>query len=117
MRRVIMGSVFVFICLSATVWARSGQNDCEKCDCIHLPCPKECKPCCGMSTGMITAQSSSMLKMNDKEFSLTPDTEIRGYPSKGSKATVYFRKSGDEKVAQKIVVEEEDDHQDRKDKN
>jgi hypothetical protein len=116
MKRVILVSTLILLSLSATLSAKTGQNDCEKCDCIHLPCPKECKPCCGMSTGLITDQSSRMLSVNDKEFSMTANTEIRGQLTKGAKATVYFRKLGDEKVAQKIVVEGENDRQDQKDK-
>jgi hypothetical protein len=81
-------------------------SDCTKCDCIHLPCPKECKPCCGFKVGMIHSKTGNMLVIDREKFSIMSDTEISGHLTEGSQAKVYFRKSEEGNQATKIVAVE-----------
>jgi hypothetical protein len=63
-----------------------------------------------MSEGVITSKSYSHLTLSDDtEFKVTATTKIDGQLSAGMKARVYFRKSGDEKVATKIMAIGADD--------
>jgi hypothetical protein len=81
---------------------------CDNCDCIHLPCPKECKPCCGLSEGVIVSNTTNGLTLSNKEqsgeFKITSETEIDGNIASGRRATVYYKASKQGKVAQKVVV-------------
>jgi hypothetical protein len=104
-KRLIANCIVICWVLIAIAPTASAQHACDKCDCVHLPCPKECKPCCGMSEGVITSKNHSRLTLSDDtEFKVTATTQINGRLSAGTKARVYFRKSGDEKVATRIMA-------------
>jgi hypothetical protein len=83
--------------------------DCNNCDCIHLPCPEECKPCCGLLKGVIVSNKNDVLVVRGQkgsaEFKITPHTSIVGNITEGHQATAYFRKSGGDKVVQKVESE------------
>jgi len=78
--------------------------DCTQCDCIHLPCPKECKPCCGLATGKIAFIDNQTLVLNGEKYHITLGTKIQKDLIEGSQATVFFRKSADGNQATKIVA-------------
>lgn len=107
--KALLACIFLFFGLSVP-WATA--DDCGHCDCIHLPCPKECKPCCGLSKGVIVSRKNHafVLKKDDgseAEFKITNETSIpQGQISDNREATVYFRRSGADKLAQRVVVPE-----------
>lgn len=103
MKRVAAMRICLFLSLGLMV-SLAVASDCTKCDCIHLPCPKECKPCCGFKIGTILSKNDSMLTMNGEKFTIMSDTKISGHLTEGSRAEVYFRMSGEEKQATKIVM-------------
>jgi hypothetical protein len=101
---------WMFLFLLSVPWATA--DDCSHCDCIHLPCPPECKPCCGLSKGRIVSKKDHtfVLRKDDGsllEFKITNETSIpKGQISENNEATVYFRRSGADKLAQRVVVPE-----------
>jgi hypothetical protein len=106
--RPILAMLFLF---SGLVVPLAKAGDCDKCDCIHLPCPQDCKPCCGLLKGMIVSRKGDTLVLRSDnnlfDFKITPDTSITGDSgdvAKGRQATVYFRKSGADKLAQKVDI-------------
>jgi len=108
MRQVILACCALCLLLGLTV-ARAAADDCQKCDCIHLPCPKECKPCCGLSSGMIAYSTDDRLTLHrpdgaSSSFKITHNTKIVGDIAKGHTAKVYFKNSGADKLAEKVVV-------------
>ena len=108
MRRAgpILAWLFLFLGLAVP---SATAGDCDHCDCIHLPCPAECKPCCGLSRGLIMSKKGNTFVLksdgNLAEFKITHDTNIpEGDIAEGHHATVYFRKSGADNLAQRVVV-------------
>ena len=103
MKRVAATRICLLLSLGLMV-SLAVASDCTKCDCIHLPCPKECKPCCGFKIGIVLSKDDSMLRMSHEKFTIMSDTKISGHVTEGSRAKVYFRISGEEKQATKIVM-------------
>lgn len=107
--RPIWAMLFLFLWLTVPQATAATGGECDKCDCIHLPCPPDCKPCCGLLKGMIVSRKGDTFVINSdhslSEFKITPDTSITGDLAKDHHATVYFRKSGADKLAQKVHVQ------------
>jgi hypothetical protein len=103
-----LGCVWLFLGLAVP---QATADDCDSCDCIHLPCPPDCKPCCGLLKGKIVSKSSDMFALkspdgSSSKFKIGPETKIVGDIEEGRLATVYFRKSATGKLAQKVISEE-----------
>lgn len=97
--------ICVVLCSTSTtpvIWAQ----DCKQCDCIHLPCPKDCKPCCGFKMGTITSKTGDLIEMDGKKYKIGGDTKISGELKEGSHVKLYFRKSGFGNEATKIIAEQ-----------
>ena len=103
MKRVVATGILMCLSLSWMVPAVFAA-DCAKCDCIHPPCPPECKPCCILATGKVASKKDDVLEMNGKTFNITKDTKIEGDLTQGSRAKVYFQKSGGKNVVTGIVA-------------
>ncbi len=108
--RPILAMLFLFPSLIVPL---ASGDDCGKCDCIHLPCPPDCKPCCGLIKGMIVSRKDDTLELRSNhnlfDIKITPETSITGdhvdaAKGQGHQATVYFRKSGTDKLAQKVEI-------------
>ena len=87
------------------VWA----VDCSTCDCVHLPCPPTCKSCCGISRGRVEYANDSTLKLDNgdtfvlgKSITAASNSQVQVDKAKGTDVTVYFKKLGDAKVAEKV---------------
>ena|SRR5215472_1749685 len=87
--------------------------DCSTCDCVHLPCPPTCKSCCGISRGRIKSVNDSNLKLdNGDTFVLSTGAKTQSEnqkKAKGTDVTIYFKRMGDAKVAEKIETQSKDD--------
>jgi hypothetical protein len=87
--------------------------DCSTCDCVHLPCPPSCKSCCGISRGRIEFVDDSILKLdNGDTFVMGKSVSAKNENQEkeiGANVTVYFKKLGDAKVAEKVATQSKAD--------
>ena len=108
MRRARPTLALLSLLLGLAVPQATAGPPCDLCDCIHLPCKTECKPCCGLSKGVIISRKGNRfaLKSGDNilDFRITGNTNIEGDIEEGHQATVFFRKSGANNLAQQVIV-------------
>lgn len=120
MRRIVL---ICFLWNLILISPMAGATDCKKCDCVHLPCPPDCKDCCGITQGRIESVSGTTIKLDNGDIFKVVQ---RGYDgggtivdehsfnrvelqaalqkkeNTGSKVRVYYRKSDDQRIALKI---------------
>ncbi len=103
----------VLLCCTESLMAQKSTTDCssKKCDCVHLPCPAECKSCCGISQGRIQYFNGKSFKLDNGEtFAIdfgskqhAHGDEVVLFPTTGTKVTVYYRQSGKQRIAERVV--------------